>query len=125
MVPLAGSTNPEKGTAVAQRVSVTLIDDLDGSEAVETVTFALDGRSYEADLNEKNAAKLRKALAPFVEAGRRQKGGAAAPKRAAVRDENKPDPVLVRAWAVKNGFEVNARGRVPSEIVAKYEAAQH
>jgi hypothetical protein len=109
---------------MAQKVSVTLEDDIDGSEAVETIVFALNGQSYEIDLNEKNAGKFRKALAPFVEAGRKQsaKRGAAAPKRS-IRDDNKPDPVLVRAWAVKNGLEVNARGRVPSEIVEKYQAA--
>ena len=55
---------------MAQRVVVTLSDDIDGGEAAETVAFALDGKSYEIDLNPSNAKKLRKALAPYVAAGR-------------------------------------------------------
>lgn len=47
---------------MAQEVLVSLIDDLDGSDADETIMFALDGTGYEIDLNIKNAAALRKAL---------------------------------------------------------------
>lgn len=65
---------------MAQRVHIVLEDDLDGSEGVETVSFALDGKSYEIDLNEKNATKLRKALAPFIDAGRKA-SRASAPAR--------------------------------------------
>ncbi|MET9943255.1 histone-like nucleoid-structuring protein Lsr2, partial [Streptomyces halstedii] len=57
---------------MAQRVVVTLSDDIDGGTAAETVTFALDGRTYEIDLNPANAKKLRKALAPYMAAGRKQ-----------------------------------------------------
>ena len=57
---------------MAQRVVVTLSDDIDGGEAAETVAFGLDGKSYEIDLNPANAKKLRKALAPYVEAGRKR-----------------------------------------------------
>ncbi|MGX1491238.1 hypothetical protein RKD41_003497 [Streptomyces tendae] len=57
---------------MAQKVVVTLFDDIDGSEAAETIAFGLDGKSYEIDLNEANAKKLRKALAPYVEAGRKR-----------------------------------------------------
>lgn len=53
---------------VAQKVVVTLFDDIDGSEAAETIAFGLDGKSYEIDLNQANAKKLRKALEPYVEA---------------------------------------------------------
>ena len=107
---------------MAQKVSVTLVDDLDGSEAVETVTFALDGRSYEVDLSEKNAAKLRKALAPFQEVGRKQGGAKRGSKRPAVNGD-RPNPVEVRAWATAQGLEVAARGRVNADIVEKYLAA--
>ncbi|NEE54003.1 Lsr2 family protein, partial [Streptomyces sp. SID8455] len=57
---------------MAQRVVVTLSDDIDGGTAAETVTFALDGKTYEIDLNPANAKKLRKALAPYMAAGRKQ-----------------------------------------------------
>jgi hypothetical protein len=108
---------------MAQKVSITLIDDLDGTEAVETVTFALDGRSYEVDLNEKNAGKLRKALAPFVEVGRKQGGTRRGEQKRSVRSSDKPDPVAVREWASSQGIEVAARGRVPAEVTEKYLAA--
>ena len=65
---------------MAQQKSVTLIDDLDGGKAAETITFGLDGASYEIDLSKKNATALRKAVADFVEHGRRVKAGAAPAK---------------------------------------------
>jgi hypothetical protein len=112
----------QRGTPVAQKVVIELSDDLDGSEAVETVTFALDGRSYEIDLNEKNAGKLRKILAPYADAGRRQGGGRRGPKRIAVGSD-RPNPVEVRTWAAAQGIEVAQRGRVPAEVIEKYQAA--
>ena len=47
---------------MAQKVNIILVDDLDGSEATETVSFGLDGASYEIDLNDGNAAALRRRL---------------------------------------------------------------
>ncbi|MFC1419372.1 histone-like nucleoid-structuring protein Lsr2 [Streptacidiphilus cavernicola] len=109
---------------MAQKVVVELSDDLDGSQADETITFALDGRSYEIDLNSKNAGKLRAALEPFVSAGRKQGGARREAKRVAVaRDTNRPDPVAVRAWAESQGIEVASRGRVPADVVEKFQAA--
>jgi hypothetical protein len=109
---------------MAQKTIVQLTDDLDGTEAVETIVFSLDGASYEIDLNEKNAGKLRKALAPFAEAGRKQKrtpGSAPAQRRASRGD--RPDPATVRSWAESQGIDVAPRGRVPSTIIEKYQAA--
>jgi hypothetical protein len=37
---------------MAQRTVVSLVDDLDGTEANETVEYALDGVIYEIDLND-------------------------------------------------------------------------
>ncbi len=112
---------------MAQKTIVQLTDDLDGSEAVETITFALDGVSYEIDLNQKNASKLRKALEPFAGAGRRQRRGTGTgPTRRGVAlrgTGDGPSPVLVRSWAESQGIEVAARGRVPAEIIEKYRAA--
>lgn len=44
---------------MAKRTITMLVDDLDGSKAAETVSFAVDGVSYEIDVSEENAAKLR------------------------------------------------------------------
>ncbi|EXU66919.1 MULTISPECIES: histone-like nucleoid-structuring protein Lsr2 [Streptomyces] len=100
---------------MAQRVVVTLSDDLEGGEAEETVTFGLDGKLYEIDLNSANASKLRDALAPYVEAGRKRARSGKTYRRTAVA----PDPAAVRAWARSNGMEVPPRGRIPKKV---YEA---
>lgn len=56
---------------MARRTIVQLEDDLSGGAAAESVAFALDGRSFEIDLSEKNAAALREVFAPYIGAGRR------------------------------------------------------
>lgn len=115
---------------MAQKVQVLLIDDIDGGEAHETVSFALDGKTYEIDLSEGNADELRKALAPFVKAGRKTGGGGrvgSAGSRGRVpaqkRTESEPSSDVYRAWAASNGYEVSKRGRVPQSIKDAYAAA--
>jgi hypothetical protein len=110
---------------MAQKVQVFLVDDLDGGEAEETVTFGLDGSVYEIDLSAGNAAKLREALTPFVEAAR--KAPAKASRSAARRSGSRNAPsrersAEIRAWAKAAGKPVNERGRIPAAIVAEYEA---
>ncbi|GAA2604287.1 Lsr2 family protein [Streptomyces axinellae] len=105
---------------MAQRVVVTLSDDIDGGEAAETVTFGLDGRSYEIDLTTDNAKRLRTELAPFVEAGRKRAKSGKTYHRTPVP----PDPRAVRAWAESNGFEVPAKGRIPKKIYEAFNAAR-
>lgn len=105
---------------MAQRVVVTLSDDIDGSEAAETIAFGLDGKSYEIDLNEANAKKLRKALAPYVEAGRKRSRSGKAYRQTQVA----PDPAAVRAWAQANKLEVPARGRIPKKVYEAFAEAQ-
>jgi len=113
---------------VAQRVQVILEDDLDGGSADETVTFALDGVAYEIDLKSANADKLRGLLAPYVEKGRKQSGRLTSARRSSGRSAGRPaagapDTAKIRAWAKENGFEVNDRGRVPSNVREAYERA--
>jgi hypothetical protein len=106
--------------SVAQRVVVTFSDYIEGGEASETVTFGLDGRSYEIDLNSANATKLRSALAPYVEAGRKRSRSGRAYRRTDVA----PDPRAVRAWAESNGFDVPPRGRIPKKVYEAFNAAR-
>ncbi|MEU5421411.1 Lsr2 family protein [Streptomyces sp. NPDC001407] len=110
---------------MAQKVQVLLVDDLDGGEADETVTFALDGKSYEIDLTAANADKLRGALADYVKSARRTGGRAAGArgKARAAATGGSPDTAKIRAWAKKNGYSVNDRGRVPADIREAYEKA--
>ncbi|MER5911702.1 Lsr2 family protein [Streptomyces sp. NPDC001982] len=109
---------------MAQKVQVLLVDDLDGGEADETVTFALDGKTYEIDLTTANADKLRGLLEAYVKGGRRT-GGRAAGGRAKTRvaSGGSQDTAQIRAWAKENGYEVNDRGRVPATIREAYEKA--
>jgi hypothetical protein len=121
---------------MAQKIEVLLLDDLDGSEANQTVRFALDGVAYEIDLSDVNAETLRSSLAAFVEHGRRSRGGDRRDSlRAGRRDA--PDAVrggrstrthqaqllAIREWARENGHAVSDRGRIPHAVLAAYESA--
>lgn len=112
-----------KGKPVAQKVQVLLVDDLDGGEADETVTFALDGKSYEIDLSDANAEKLRGALETFVKAGRRTGRTASGRGKARAASAGNKDTAEIRKWAKENGYEVNDRGRVPATVREAYEKA--
>jgi hypothetical protein len=108
---------------MAQRVSIVLEDDIDGSVAEETVTFALDGVTYEIDLNGKNAAALRDALAQYVGHARRSAGRRTAGRPAGGRGSGKRDLGDVREWARSNGHQVSDRGRISAEVQAAYDKA--
>jgi hypothetical protein len=108
---------------MAKRVVTTLIDDLDGGRADETVRFGFEGAEYEIDLSGKNGLKLRKALEPYLSAatkvGRangRVTGRGVRPGGS--RDEN----AAIRAWALANGHEVSERGRIPTAVIAAYRS---
>lgn len=105
---------------MAQRVQVVLTDDIDGSPADETVTFGLDGVTYEIDLTKKNAAALRKALEQYVSVSRRV---GTKTKKAGNRS-NVSNAKHMREWLKANGHpDLGERGRIPADLVAKYEAA--
>lgn len=116
---------------MAQKVSILLVDDLDGSEAEETVTFALDGTNYEIDLNAANAASLRESLASFVGVARKVSGGKARAASKAAQGNgsglSKEDRDAVREWsrskaAQKQGIEpLGERGRIPEAVVAAWQ----
>lgn len=113
---------------MAQEVITKLVDDLDGSEAIETVLFGLDGEIYEIDLNAKNAAALRKGLDRYRSAARsgsssRASSTASRRSRGKSRSRADADPKVVRAWAAANGHEISSRGRIPSEILEQYKAS--
>ena len=59
---------------MAQKVNVILVDDIDGSDAAETVSFGLDGTQYEIDLNSGHAQELREQLDLYVEEGPQGRG---------------------------------------------------
>ena len=106
---------------MAQRVTVALEDDLDGGPADETVRFGVGTTEYEIDLNQKNAAKLRARLAPFV--GHARRVGRGQPRRAARTGASRQHSADVRAWALGQGITISDRGRIPASVAAQYEAA--
>lgn len=108
---------------MASKTLVLLEDDLHGGKADETVLFGLDGKLYEIDLNEKNANRLRATLAQYVAAGRR---GRAAGARGSVRGATagSQDVAAIRSWAIEQGYEVSARGRIAAGIRDAYAAAR-
>ena len=126
-----GTTETEAG--MAQQVNVKFVDDLDGSDAAGTVSFAIDGRAYEIDLSEDNAARLRDSLASFVAAGRKSGGASAAAGRRAPKmtasSGARPQPLdreqtaAIRAWARQNGHQVSDRGRISKTVVDAFQAA--
>ena len=101
---------------MAQKVQVVLVDDLDGGHAEETLTFSLDGVSYEIDLSHDNAAQFRDAMAPYVGHGRRIGGSRRTSSRSAGRAPGSPDPAEV--------IEVNERGRISAELMSRFLAAR-
>lgn len=107
---------------MAQKVNVILIDDLDGSDASETVSFGLDGTTFEIDLNDKNAAALRDALAGYIGHGRRV-GAASRRGRRTTTTDLGPSTKEMRDWARSNGFKVSDRGRVSAEVRKAFDAA--
>ncbi|WP_127479186.1 histone-like nucleoid-structuring protein Lsr2 [Nocardioides pantholopis] len=113
---------------MVQKIHIVLEDDIDGGEANETVTFGLDGTSYEIDLNDKNAAALRDLLAPYVGHARKvgstpRRGGGSGRRSAASAPAGGPSAREIRDWARANGHDVPDRGRVSAEVREAYEAA--
>jgi hypothetical protein len=111
---------------MAQKVTVTLVDDLDGSQAEETVEFGLDGATYQIDLSGDNAGRLRESLTEYVDHARRAGGrkrvagrptvGRAPRAASADREQNQ----AIRDWARKQGMKVSDRGRIPADVLEAY-----
>jgi hypothetical protein len=89
---------------MAQSTITYLTDDLDGSDADETVQFSIDGKTYEIDLNKKNAAAMRRAFKRYIAKGRsagrqpsgRRRGGGGATLFSQLDAEEK---ARFRKWA--------------------------
>ena len=101
---------------MATKTVVSVVDDIDGSENAETVTFSYGGTTYEIDLARKNRDALNAALSPFIEAARSAGRGA---RRSRAQGED--DAAAIRAWASSHGIEVSARGRIPRNVLDQYK----
>lgn len=103
---------------MAQRVQVVLVDDVDGGEASQTLSFSIENVSYEIDLSEENAAQLRADFEVWANRARRVSS-----KRGGTSRARRTDSARVRAWAKDNGYEVSERGRISAEIREAYTKA--
>ncbi len=113
---------------MAKQTVIQMTDDLDGSEATQSIEFSFRGKSYTIDLNDANASDFNDAVAPYIAAADRS--GSAQPSRSArrasaprQRASSDADPKQVRAWAQANGVAVSPRGRIKADILEKYRAA--
>ena len=111
---------------MAQKVQVLLVCDIceGGKPGSETIGFALDGSSYEIDLCDKHGKGLRDTMASYVSAARRAtSGGGRGRGRGRSSGADRERTQAIRAWARKKGIKVSERGRLSSDVVAQYEAA--
>lgn len=105
---------------MATKTITTLVDDVDGTEAAETLSFALDGTTYEIDLSNKNADALRATVATWASKAReigKQRGA-----RRNIKAVGDTRNALIRAWAAGEDIQVPARGRIPNEVQRQYDA---
>ncbi|WP_370639667.1 Lsr2 family protein [Allobranchiibius sp. GilTou73] len=115
-----------EGLLLAQRVQIILEDDIDGSDAAETVQFAVDGVTYEIDVNEQHATQLREAFVSWVGAARKVRGAASKRSPGGSAAGSKTDPELlnkIREWGRANGHQVSDRGRVSKALQDAYHQA--
>ena len=108
---------------MAQKVEVHLEDDLDGGPAHDTIQFSLDGKDYEIDLSTTNAEKLREALRPYADAGRKTTRRSGPRGTRSRGPGSNPDTAKIRTWAQENGYEVSDRGRIHQSVRDAYYAA--
>jgi hypothetical protein len=112
---------------MAQSVTVMLVDDIDQSEAAETVHFGVDGTAYEIDLSARHASELRSMLGRYISAARR---AGQAPAGARQRHRSRPRTQMdreqsrrIRSWAMERGLLASPRGRIPQHVADEYQAA--
>jgi hypothetical protein len=113
---------------MAQRFQVLVVCDLHADETpgTETVSFTVDGASYELDVCDQHASEVRNAFAPYVGAGRRigRNSGSGGRRRRGGRSTGGIDPAAVRAWARSSNIAVSERGRISADVLAQYSAAR-
>lgn len=112
---------------MAQRIQVLLVCDMhdDETPGTETVSFSVDGATYEIDLCEQHATNLRERFAPYIGAGRRGGGrsDSSSGRSRRRRSRGSGDAARVREWARSQGLAVPERGRIPAELAERYAAA--
>lgn len=104
-----------------KKTFVELIDDIDGSIAAKTVSFAFKGVSYEIDLSEEHIEELTEVMSPWIQAARRTSSRNTGRKS---RSTKATEVAKIRDWAQENGIKISGRGRIPVSVVEQYRASQ-
>lgn len=104
---------------MAKRTVEYMLSDLSGEDGASTVNFGLDGASYEVDLTDAEAKEFRDFLTRYADAGRKVAGS-----RRPTSGTQKKETAAIRQWASEQGIEVPARGRIPNEIIRKFEESK-
>ncbi len=112
---------------MAQKVIREFVDDIDGSPAERTFSFAVDGVSYEIDLSTQNIAEFKSAIGGFIESARKVKGSSGRRTRSAAPGggggQSREQTRAVREWARQHGHNINERGRIPATIQQAFDQA--
>lgn len=113
---------------MAERIQVELVDDIDGSPAQQTVTFALDGVTYEIDLSEQHARRLRTLLARYIERatvpGKEREQERASPSKRQEREERATRQANRALTEEIRGAAQRTKDRLSKQQDAEPEAAQ-
>lgn len=106
---------------MAQQITTEFVDDIDGTPAIGTTSFSLNGKAYEIDLNDAHVAELAQSLGVFIEHARKTgKVSTAGGNRYSAPMANRRDAWKIRQWASEQGLSVPARGRIPKAIREQY-----
>jgi hypothetical protein len=113
---------------VATKVERTLVCDLTGEPADETIDFGLAGKAFTVDLTKHHADALREILADYIKvaqpAGKLATTNSNGSKpRAASPGSNREHLAAVRAWLRQQGHQVQDRGRIAANLMAEFDAA--
>lgn len=113
---------------MSKEVVFIVRDDIDGSRADETLTFAVRGRNYEIDLSSANVELFEKSLFQFIEAARVQEttnSASPTPVSSASKREMAKRRKEIRVWASRNGWPElgeSTKGRTPYAALDAYRA---
>src|SRR5947199_7100578 len=112
---------------MAKKIIREFVDDIDGSEAERTFTFAVDGTHYEIDLSSQNIKEFHEAIAGFVESARKVKVSGAGRRARKISTSgsgrSREQTQAVREWARLQGHSISDRGRIPASIQHAFEQA--
>lgn len=98
-----------------------IVDDIDGSDATDTLEFSWGADNYTIDLNDKNAEVFRDLIALYV--AHATKVVPTPPVlRGTTKGRTSAELNRIRDWARENGFEVASMGKIRAEVMEAYDA---